>query len=79
MPQAEASGWLNLLVGPAGLTVGLVALVWALLTERLVPGPTCRRIREERDAALRRLERAVSVTGRAVEIADQQAGKRRED
>ena len=70
MPATEATSWLNILLGPFGLTCGLVGLVWALYTEKLVPGTTHRRVREERDAALRRLERAVSVTGRAVDLAD---------
>lgn len=70
MPPAEASSWLNILLGPFGLTAGLLGLVWALYTEKLVPGSTHKRVREERDAALRRLDRAVSVTGRAVDVAD---------
>ena len=70
MAPEAVSAWLGFLLGPAGLTVGLLALVWALYTEKLVAGPTARRWREERDAALRRLDRAVTVTGRAVDVAD---------
>lgn len=68
--QESASFWLTFLLGPFGLTCGLLGLVWALYTERLVPGATHRRVREERDAAVRLVNRAVGVTGRAVEVAD---------
>ena len=71
MPSIEqVQAALGFLLGPFGLTVGLLALVWALYTERLVAGPTARRWREERDAALRRLDRAITVSGRAVDLAD---------
>lgn len=70
MAPEEASAWLAFLLGPAGLTVGLCGLVWALLTERLVPGAAHKRVREERDAALRLARTGVNVTGRAVDLAD---------
>ena len=74
MAAAEATTWLTILLGPAGLTAGLLGLVWALYTEKLVPGSTHRRVREERDAAMRRLDRAVGVSGRAVDLADTKSG-----
>lgn len=69
MPPSEVSTWLGFLLGPAGLTCGLLGLVWALYTERLVPGQTHKRVREERDAALRLARTGTSVTGRAVDLA----------
>jgi hypothetical protein len=71
--QASLNSWLTFLLGPFGLTVGLLALVFCLFTERLVPGSTHNRVRAERDRALARLDRAVHVTGRAVEVADPDA------
>jgi len=71
----QATTWLSFLLGPAGLTVGLLALVWALYTEKLVPGSTARRYRDERDAALRLSRAGVNVTGRAVDLAE---GRRKE-
>lgn len=78
MSPESAGPWLAFLLGPAGLTVGLLGLVWALYTEKLVPGVTHRRVRDERDAAVRLLNRAMSVTGRAVEVVDS-TEKRRGD
>lgn len=70
MSPDQATTWLSILLGPAGLTVGLLGLVWALYTEKLVPGTTHKRVREERDAALRLARTGVSVTGRAVDLAE---------
>lgn len=68
--QTSSSFWLPFLLGPGGLTVGLLLLVYSLWKEWLVPGPTHKRVLTERDRALARLDRAMHVTGRAVEIAD---------
>jgi hypothetical protein len=66
----QATTWLSILLGPAGLTVGLLALVWALYTEKLVPGEVARRYRTERDVAMRLARTGTDVTGRAVDLAE---------
>ena len=66
----DAAAALAYVLGPFGATAVLLGLVWALYTEKLVPGSTHKRVREERDAAVRLLNRSLSVTGRAVEIVD---------
>lgn len=68
-PTASIDHWLPLLLGPYGLVVGLIGFAWAMYKEWLVPGATHRRMREERDAALRRLDRSMHVAGRAVDAA----------
>jgi hypothetical protein len=67
VPPEQVSSWLGYLLGPFGLTVGLIAMVWALVTERLVPGTTHRRVREERNEALRLVRGATRTTRLAVQ------------
>ena len=66
MPPEQAGAWLTYLLGPFGLTVGLVALVWALVTERLVSGTAHRRVIGERNEALHLLRQATRTTRLAV-------------
>jgi hypothetical protein len=64
MPNQEH---LAILLGPFGLTVGLLWLVWSLLTERLVPGKTHQRVVGERDRAINAARRSVAMTRRALD------------
>ena len=66
MAPEAASTWIAYLLGPAGLTVGLVALVWALVTERLVSGGAHKRVIGERNEALHLLRQATRTTRLAV-------------
>jgi len=59
------------LLGPLGLVVGLLIALWAFVTERVVAGAAYRRLLDQNEALLRRLDRSLSVTGRAVEAVDQ--------
>ena len=58
------------LLGPLGLVVGCLVVIWGFLTERVVSGVAYRRLLEQNEALLRRVDRALSVTGRAVDVAD---------
>jgi len=58
------------LLGPLGLVVGLLVALWAFQTERVVAGAAYTRLLEQNEALLRRLDRSLAVTGRAVDVAD---------
>lgn len=81
MSPEAASTWLGFLLGPAGLTVGLVVFVWLLVTERLVSGAAHRRVITERNEALHLLRQATRTTRLAVapKRALEQGGKERDD
>ena len=55
-----------------GITGLLGIAVWALITERVVAGGAYRRVVAERDAALARLDRALHLSRRAVDVADKE-------
>ena len=65
------------ILGPLGLVVGCLVALWAFQTERIVSGKTMSALREQNkellrqnEALQRRLDRAVSVSSRAVEHAE---------
>lgn len=80
MPES----WLAQLLGPLGLVVGCIYALWAFQTERIASGKTLQRQRDQNadlvqqnkelirqnEALQRRLDRAVTISARAIEHAE---------
>lgn len=64
------------ILGPLGLVIGCLWALWAFVTERIVSGTAYKRVLDQNEALLRRLDRLLAVSGRAVDVVDKATRER---
>lgn len=68
LAQLETESWIDLLLGPAGLLVGLILTVWAFATRRVIARGIYEEMRDDRDRWRQIALTGLNISEQAVDI-----------